>query len=162
VIPTITRVAWKQRKDELLKADSTLTRRRFIYNLSRANYRKEWDGKYREPGFGTRILAFFVRILPKIGPLKVLSFKPPTPEVERLFETSFDRTLTDYRRLLAAVGEGNLSLENRDFDTGEATRPGEYRLADNAYAKLAVKLAGRDPASVDPKLRADVLAFFGD
>ena len=155
-------LAWNIKKDELIKADSTMTRRRFIYNLSRASYRKDWDGEFREPGIGTRILAFFIRILPKIGPLKALSFKPPTPETEKLFQASFDRTLTEYRRLLADTGAGRLSLPNRDFDTGQPTRPGEYRLADEAYAKLARELADRDPATIDPKLRDNILAFFSD
>jgi hypothetical protein len=162
VIPAITRVAWNQRKDDLIKADSTITRRRFVYNLSRAGYRKEWAGKYRAPGIGTRILGFIIRILPKIGPLKVLSFKPPTPQTENLFQVSFDRTLAEYRRLLADAGADRLSLANLDFDTGRPTRPGEYRLADEAYAKLARKLADRDPAAIDPKLRQDVLGFFSD
>jgi hypothetical protein len=162
VIPMITHIAWKQKKHELLKADPTITRRRFVYNLSRASYRKEWNGKYREPGICTRILGFFIRILPKIGPLKALSFKPPTPETERLFQVSFDRTLAEYRRLLADAGAGRLALPNRDFDTGLPTRPGEYRLADEAYAQLARKLAERDPATIDPKLREEVLGFFSD
>jgi hypothetical protein len=46
-------------------------------------------------------------------------------------------------------------------DTGSHA-PGEYRLADEAYAQLVRKLAERDPATLDPKLRADVLAFFSD
>ena len=162
LIPTMTRIAWSIKKDELMKAQPKVTRKAFIYNLSRASYRKEWDRKYREPGLLTRILAFLIRILPKVGPLKALSFKPPTPQTESLFQLSFDRTMTEYRRLLADAGAGRLTLPNRDFDTGQPTKPGEYRLADAAYAKLAQKLADLDPAAVDPKTRADVLAFYAD
>ena len=53
-------------------------------------------------------------------------------------------------------------MTNRDFDTGEVTRPGEYRLADKAYSKLAVKLADKDPGTLDPKVRDNILAFFKD
>jgi len=162
LIPEMTRIAWSIQKDELTKAHPKITRKTFIYNLSRASYRKEWDGKYREPGLLTRILAFLIRILPKIGPLKALSFKPPTPQTESLFQLSFDRTMTEYRRLLADAGAGRLTLPNRDFDTGQPTKPGEYRLADAAYAKLAQKLADLDPAKVDAKTRANVLAFYAD
>jgi hypothetical protein len=55
-----------------------------------------------------------------------------------------------------------LQLANRDFDTGELTRAAEYGLADNTYAKLAVKLSERDPASIDPKLRENILGFYSD
>src|SRR5262249_53891065 len=41
IIPEMTRVAWNINKKELQKATPGLTRRRFIYNLSQASYRKE-------------------------------------------------------------------------------------------------------------------------
>ncbi|HEY7389349.1 MAG TPA: hypothetical protein VH640_12620, partial [Bryobacteraceae bacterium] len=75
-------------------------------------------------------------------------------------ENSFNHTLSVYRERLSLAGRGQLELENRDLDTGAPTRPGEYRLADDAYAKLAVKLASQDPAQLDPKLVDNVLAFF--
>jgi len=162
IIPEMTRVAWHLKKDEFTKSQPGLTRRKFIYNISRASYHKEWDGEYEKPGIGARILAFFIRILPKIGPLKALSFKPPTPETDKLFEESFNHTLEMYRTLLREHDSNELQLPDRDFDTGQLTRPGEYRMADNAYAKLAVKLADKDPATVPPDVRNNILAFFKD
>jgi hypothetical protein len=162
IIPELTRVAWTIKQDELTKAQPTVTRRKFVYNIKRSAYRKEWKGRYQEPGIGTRILAFLIRILPKIGPLKALSFLPPTPQTESLFQLSFDRTLDEYRKLLADAGAGRLTLPNRDFDTGALTKPGEYRLADDTYAKLALKLAEKEPAEVDPAIRTEVLTFYGD
>ncbi|HTS26129.1 MAG TPA: zinc dependent phospholipase C family protein [Bryobacteraceae bacterium] len=162
IIPEMTRVAWNLKREDLQKATPGLTRRRFIYNLSKASYRKEWDQKYEMPGIRTRILAFVIRILPKVGPLKALSFKPPTAQTDKFFEDSFDRTLTMYRSLLRDQDAGHLHLQNCDFDTGELTRPTEYALADNAYAKLAARLADRDPAALNPKLRDNILTFFRD
>jgi hypothetical protein len=92
--------------------------------------------------------------------LKAASFKAPTPQTEQWFEDSFNRTLDMYRGLLADVSQGQLQLADRDFDTGAMTSPAEYRLADAAYAKLAVKLADRGPGSIDPKLRDNVLDFY--
>lgn len=160
VIPEMTRVAWKLREKDLTAANPRVTRRSFVYNLSHASFRKEWTGPHRDPGIGTRILAFIIRILPKIGPLKALVPKPPTPQTDQWFEQSFDRTLTMYRGLLANLSQHQLQLQDRDFDTGKITSPTEYSLADAAYAKLAVKLAAGDPASIDPKVRENVLAFY--
>jgi hypothetical protein len=162
VIPALTRAAWDIRKDDLVRATPSLTRRKFIYNLSKASYRKEWSGKYRAPGFGTRVLAFFLRILPKVGPLKALAFKPPTAQTAALFELSFNRAMDEYRLLLARTGKGGLKLEDFDFDTGKPTRPGEYRLADDAYAKLVEKLADKPPSSIDAGLLDNVLEFYRD
>ncbi len=160
VIPEMTKVAWNLKKDELIRARPGVTRKQFLYNLSKASYRKNWNEEYEKPGIGARILSFFLRLVPKVGPLKSLSFKPPTAETEKLFEDSFNRTLDNYRALLQAPDLRHLQLANRDFDTGELTRPGEYRMADEAYAKLAGKLAEKD--AVDPLVRDSVLAFFRD
>jgi len=160
IIPTATRAAWRMKKSELAKVQPAVTRRRFIYNLSQASYRKEWAGAYRRPGFGARLVAFLVRILPKIGPLKVLDFPAPTPQTEALFQSSFDRSLTIYRGFLGDESSARLTLADRDFDTGEATRPAEYPLADAAYSELAIRLAAKQPDAVDPRLRDNVRTFF--
>ncbi len=160
-IPYMTQVAWKTKKNDLVKAQPGLVRSKFVYRLSRAEYRKAWDGKYQHPGPAAVALAFVVRILPKVGPLKVLAFKAPPPEAEKLFETSFVQTLDVYTGLLKSQGAGQLRLANRDFDTGHPTEPGEYRLADQTFAELAQKLADRDPATVDPDLRRTIVAYFG-
>jgi hypothetical protein len=162
VIPELTRVAWHLKKDELAKSQPAVTKRKFVYNISRASYRKEWNEKFRRPGIGTRILAFFIRILPKIGPLKALSFQPPTAQTAALFERSFDRTLDEYRQLLAGESARRLALENRDFDTGNLTRPCEYRLADDTYAKLVRNLAEESTTAIDPALLHNVLDFYRD
>jgi Zinc dependent phospholipase C len=162
VIPELTRVAWNLKKDELAKSAPGVSKRKFVYNLSRASYRKQWHEKFQEPGIGTRILSFVIRILPKVGPLKALSFQPPTPKTAALFETSFDRTLDEYRRLLADENAHHLALEDRDFDTGQLTRPCEYRLADDTYAKLARRLAEMNTAAIDAALLQNVLHFYSD
>jgi hypothetical protein len=162
LIPEMTKVAWDVNKDELTRATPGLTRRRFVYVLRNADYRKEWGAAYDRPHLGTRVLALFIRILPKVGPLKALAFKPPTPETDKLFMASFLRTLAEYRRLLLEVGRPGFRLPNRDFDTGALTRPTEYRMSDDAYSELAVRLAERKPESVDPVLRRNVLWYFSD
>jgi hypothetical protein len=162
VVPALTRAAWSIRKDDLVRATPTLTRRRFVYNLSKASYRKEWSGNFKGPGLGTRILAFFIRILPKIGPLKAFAFRAPTKQTATLFEASFNRTMDEYRTLLAGAENGSLPPGDRDFDTGKPTRPGEYRLADNAYAKLVEKLAEEHTGPLDASLLDNVLEFYRD
>ncbi len=162
VIPEMTRVAWDLKKNDLEKAHPGITRRQFLYRLSRASYRKEWDHKYRGPGPGAKVLAFFIRLVPKVGPFRTLAFKAPTAQTEKYFEDSFDRSLDRYSRLLAAQRDHTLQLADLDLDTGNPTRPGSYRMADAAYAKLARKLADRDPASYDPAIRDNILAFFSN
>jgi hypothetical protein len=162
IIPKMTKVAWETKGEDIEKLSPGITREKYIYDLPFASYEKEWGNEYEKPDFTEKTLAFFFRIVPRFGPLKALSFKPPTPEAEKLFLTGFDSTVADYQRLLNLVKAGNLELENRNFDTARLTRPGEYELADEAYAKLLEKLADRKFNKVTPELRQDLLAFYGD
>ncbi len=162
VIPEMTKVAWALEKKQLMKANPSLNRRNFVYNLSRASYRREWKEKFQEPGIGARVIAFFIRILPKVGPLKAAKPKPPTPQTATWFEDSFDRTLDAYRGMLAQAAAGHVQLVNTNFDTGRPIQPATYTLADDAYAKLAVELTEHSAGSIDPKVRDNVLAYFHD
>ena len=141
LLPKATRIGWSLKKNEIMKDQPGITKKKFIYNLSRASYQKNWGKDYQMPTLGERFLAFLVRILPKIGPLKVLELRTPTPETERMFEASFNVTLDRYRQLLSQIGSGRPQLPNDNFDTGEMTGPGTYRLSDETHAKLLDTLA---------------------
>ena len=162
IIPEMTRVAWEMKKDEIEKAAPGITREKFVYNLSRASYEKEWGKEYKEPGFFTKSMTFFFRVMPKVGPFKAFDFKTPPPEAERFFIESFNATLVRYRGLLARQRAGKLDLDNRDLDTGRPVRAGEYNLADEAYAQLVRKLAGHEFEGVTPDLRENILAFYSN
>ena len=162
VIPEMTKVAWETKKDEIEKNNPGITREKFLYRVSRAEYEKDYGNQYEKPGALAKTLAFLVRILPRVGPLKTLSFKPPTPEAERMYLESVNASLELYRTLLGRVDAGRLDLQNKDFDTGESTRAGEYKLADETYAKLVTKLADKQFENVTADLRQNILSFFGD
>ena len=161
LLPKATRIAWSLKKDEIMKDQPSITRKKFLYNLSRASYQKNWGKQYQPPTFGERFLAFLVRILPKIGPLKVLQLKTPTPAAEKLFEASFNATLDRYRQLLSQAGAGQPDLPNDNFDTGEITGPGKYKLTDETQAKLLDALAKQQFNGASPEIRAELLEFFG-
>src|SRR5579862_1385734 len=161
IIPAMTRVAWDLKKDDIIKDAPSATRKKFLYNLSRASYQKEWGDDYQKPGIRSSVLALMFRILPSVGKTKALQFRMPTPASEKLFMTSFNTTLDRYRELLAAQKAGQLKLPNRNLDVGDATLPGKYTLADRAYAHLLDKLKGHYP-EMPMATRVDILAFYGD
>ncbi len=162
IIPEMTRVALVARKKEIVKETPNFNARKFRYNLSRANYQKEWGKGYRRPGFGTRVLAFFLKIVPKVGPFKAVDFKIPTQQTEDMYVASVNHTLDNYKSLLQETNSKKLSLLNTDFDTGRITRAGEYKLSDKTYAYLLDKLAGHNFENISPELRANILAFYAD
>jgi hypothetical protein len=158
----MTRVALITRKSEMVKETPNFRARQFRYYLSRANYQKEWGKGYRRPGFGTRLLAFFLRFMPKIGPFKALDFKIPTRQTEDLYIASVDLTIENYKKLLTQTTAGRLQLTNTDFDTGQNTHAGEYALTDKTYAHLLDQLAGHNFEKITAELRNNLLAFYSD
>jgi Zinc dependent phospholipase C len=162
LLPKATRIAWSLKKDDIMKDQPSITKKKFLYNLSRASYQKNWGNNYQEPTFGEKFLAFLARITPKIGPLKVLQFKTPTPAAEKLFEASFNATLDRYRTLLDQQAHAQPSLPNDNFDTGGVTGPGKYRLNDETQAKLLDALAKQKFAGASSEVRAELLQFFAD
>jgi hypothetical protein len=162
ILPEMTRVALLARKKELVAETPNFNARKFRYYLSRASYQREWGKGYRHPGFGTRVLAFFLKFVPKVGPFKAVDFKIPTQKTEDLYIASVDHTLDNYKMLLAESRRKPLRLANTDFDTGRMTHAGEYVLTDKSYAHLLDQLAQKDFALVTPELRDNMLAFYGD
>jgi hypothetical protein len=162
LIPRATKIAWAMKKDDIQRDIPSITQRKFLYNLSRSSYEKNWGKDYQRPGFGSRFLAFLIRIVPKIGPLRALSFRTPTPQTETLFMTSFNVTIKNYKQLLAEVRDKQLAIDDRNFDTGEPTKPGAYFMADNAYAKLVDTLAKQQFANIPAGLRENILAYYAD
>jgi hypothetical protein len=159
LLPAMTKIAWQIKNQEIIKEAPGITRKKFLYNLSRSSYEKNWGSTYSRPGWRSRFLAFVFRIVPRVGPFKALAFKRLTPATETMFMASFNATIDRYRELLAELKADRLQLPNENFDTGEATAAGHYKLTDDAYAKLLDKLADHY-AGITPELRADLLGFY--
>jgi hypothetical protein len=160
VIPEMTRVALLNRKNEVIRDTWNNNEKTFLYHISRTNYQKEWGKGYRKPGFGSRVLAFFLRIVPKIGPFKALSFKIPTTKTEDMYIKSINQSIDEYGAVLKQTKNGQLDLPDTDFDTGRDTAVGEYSLADQTYARLLDDLDKKHFDQITPDLRQNILDFY--
>jgi hypothetical protein len=159
IIPEMTKAAWAAKKNDIQASQPGITRHQFIYRLSRSSYEKEWGHQSEKPGFGAQLLALVFHIVPKVGPFKALAFKVPTPEAESLFMDSFDKSVDRFKESVERTSPRALHLANQNFDLGKPTRAGEYRMADETYAKLLERLADRG-GPVPADLRANILAFY--
>ena len=161
LLPQATRIAWHLKKDEIEADQPGMTKRKFLYNLRRAKYDQEWGHDYQRPTATDNFLAFLYRILPKIGPLKILQFKTPTAETEHMFEVSFNGTLDQYRGLLKQQRTNQRpAMTNDNFDLGKVSEPGQYHLGDSARAKLLDQLADQKFAGLTPAIRDELLGYF--
>jgi hypothetical protein len=160
-IPRLTEVALITKKKEL-QAVPDFDPKKFRYILHRREYEREWGKNYMKPGWGARFLAALVKILPKVGPLATLDIKTPDAQTERLYVKSVEQTVDVYRQFLAQANNPTITLDDRNLDTGRATRAAEYTLTDKAYAALLKRLAKDNYAQSTPELRANLLDFYSD
>lgn len=160
LFPIITRAAWASKKGDIRKQTPGATGRKFIYTMHRKNYYRDFVSKTERPPFFANVLSLLIRIVPKIGPLRVLKFKTPGAEAEKLFIQSFDTTAAFYASHLSQLSREPITLSNIDFDTGFNTAPGEYKLADKTYGDLLVKLNEQHFVNITPALQQDILSFF--
>jgi zinc dependent phospholipase C len=160
-IPDMTMLAWQDKHDDIVKRTPDVTREKFIYALAPQDYDREFGTTYRKPSFVSRLLAFVVKILPKIGPMRTLAFEPLNADAERLFVESGRLADARYVALLRAQRSGQTTLANTDFDTGHPPVLGQNALTDKTYADLLHKLTREKDAAPSLALCRDITGFFG-
>jgi hypothetical protein len=162
IIPEMTRVALLNRRADLVRDTPNFDQKKFLYRLSRTNYEKQWGKGYRRPGLGSRILAFILRKIPKIGPASALDFKVPTAKTEDIYIKSVNRTTDNYFSLLHQVRDDSPKFSDTDFDTGRKTTGAEYPLADVTYSQLLQDQAKKNFKQMTPELRSNILDFYSN
>jgi hypothetical protein len=162
IIPEMTKVAWRDKREEILKTSPQAQESAFLFRLTPRQYTKEFGADYNKPRWYARLIGFIFKLLPKIGPFRPLAFKVPMPEAERLFLESQEQTRKEFSAFLAASLRDDWQLMNKDLDTGYGPSVGEYSLADKTYEKLLEKLADRKFADVPPELARNITAYYGN
>jgi hypothetical protein len=161
-MPELTKAALLTHRAQLKSEIPNFNEKKFLYNLSRASYERNWGTEYRRPGFGARLLALIFKIVPKVGPFRAIAFETPTPQTENMYFHSMNETVERLRSYLRDEAAGQLALPNVDFDTGRKTRPGEYPLTDKAYADLVHRLAKHRFANMSADLQAAIVSFYAE
>jgi hypothetical protein len=162
IIPTLTAAAWRDKHDEIVKLTPAIDRNAFVFSYPRAAYEQDYGRKYQRPGFFARVLGVLYRILPKIGPLKPLSFKAPTPEAAELFARSFRDATARFRTEVNDLKDRQFEIANANFDTGRPSRFGDYSLADDTYGELLAQLSDQKFQGMPVALTRNIVAFYGD
>jgi hypothetical protein len=162
LIPALTEAAWRDKRDEILKIWPDADREHVVFAYTPLDFQSAYGPDYQKPGKMARFLAFVYRLVPKVGPLKPLAFKAPTPEVDRLFENSLAHSRSRFYELLGTLRAGRLNLPNTNFDTGRPARAGEYALADETHAEWLESLAKDDFTSATPPMRQTLTAYYRD
>jgi hypothetical protein len=160
LFPEMTHKAWHIKKDTIKQKNAGMRRNMFKYRMTRKMFRKEFGSDYTEPKFSAKVVAFIIRLLPKVGGLKKLKFINPGPEGEKLFYQSMDSTLYHYTADLKLVNDNSLKLINIDYDTGKPTVIYEYQLTDETYKDWILRLQKNQFKDTSPDMRGNILAFY--
>ncbi len=160
LFPEFTQQAWHIKKSDIRENNAGITREKFKYRMNRRMFRKEFGSDYTEPKFSARVVAFIIKILPKIGALKKLKFINPGPEGEKLFAMSMDSVLHHYTIDLNQVNEHKLYLTNIDYDTGKPTVMYEYQLTDDTYKQWVLSMQKKNFTDITPDMRTNILSFY--
>ncbi len=152
LLPKMTQVAVADYGKKMQQAEPTFVPKKLIYRVSKADYQKRFGNSYHRPGVGTRFLAFLLKLIPKVGPLKDLDLRVPSADAQKTFLTGMDNVVDHYQHYIDQLAaepadHPSLTLPSLDLDTGKATAPAEYALADQTYARyLALLVSPRMPA----------------
>jgi uncharacterized protein (DUF433 family) len=106
-----------------------------------------WASYRRHAGPGTHLLAGFIFIVPKIGPLSDLAVRGPTPQAEQDYVNSLVHAADVLRQLLSGANVRE-DIPNKDLDTGGSISPGNYAAVPSLYTprRLSARPATRPPA----------------
>jgi hypothetical protein len=164
LIPKMTAIALVSYKDQIEKENPGFDHKKFVYRLRRTEYEKQYGKQYARPGVGSRMLAFAIRILPKIGPLKAFQLKVPNAAEQDLYLKGMNRTVDFYDGYLQAIADAAAGappdLHEIDLDTGKPSQLGEYRLADRAYARLLAVLVNQPKTAMPADVQQSFVDFY--
>ena len=160
IFPVITKEAWATKKHQILKQYNTANSKNFKFKMRRRQYNKQFGKDYKRPGFSAKMLSFFMRVMPKVGPLRALKFRPPTPQSEVYFDRSFDTILVHYSSRISRLPQHHLSLQDIDFDTGLPTANCEYALCNQTYVMWLLKLSDNKFKHTDAPMQKNIENFF--
>jgi hypothetical protein len=162
IIPVLTEAAWRDKHDEIAKLTPAIDRSAFVFSYPRGAFEADYGRDYQRPGLFARFIGVLYRILPKIGPLKPLSFKAPTPEAAELFARSFRDATAKFRAEVKDLQDRRFEFRNANFDTGQPSHFGDYSLADDTYGELLHRLSDREFQGMPVALTRNILTFYGE
>lgn len=159
LLPFITRTAWSTKKQQITDSMPAAKARSFIYRMKLKNYNKQFDKRER-PGVVAYAVAFIIRIVPKIGPLRVLKFRQPNAAAEKKFVLSFDTASFYFVRAMKKLSLVKGSIADINIDTGSESIAGSYPPADVAFQQWVIRIFNKGPGSIDGTILKSIRSYY--
>ena len=163
MIPSLTAAAWDEKHDEIAKITPAIDRSAFVVAYPprrlRARVRPGLsDG--RDSSHAS--LGVLYRILPKIGPLKPLSFKAPNAEAAALFAQSFRDATARFRADVRELRERRLRSGTRTSTPAVPAASASTPWPTRPTPSCSTTLSDRQFKGMPAALRRNIVAFYGD
>lgn len=162
LIHEVTGIAWELYRADIQKLDPEMTPAGFVYDLSRADFEREFGHVFMEPGYFAKFFALLVKLVPDVGPLERSVVKPLPSDARARYDAALEHAVSRYRSAVQSATAQRLDLPERNLDTAQPIRFGDYAPADEAYADLTAKLAKHDPDAVPVAMRRDLARFYAN
>ena len=146
IIPEITKIAFVEYKDQIQQAQPGIQKKKFLYRLNKTEYQKDFGTDAFHISFGGRLLAFFLRIVPKIGPFKALKVNLPNAQDQVVYLKSINDTVDKFDQYLAEIHAAPALLPPPDPKDADSTRQAADKVAKDANSVQAAAAKAQDPA----------------
>jgi hypothetical protein len=154
IIPNLTVVAFTSYRKQIQQAAPSVDKSKFIYRLKQTEYEKDYGTDYTHLSFGGRILAAFLRIMPKVGPFRSLKVTIANPQQQDVYLKSVNSTVDQYKLYLAQITAAPAPLPPPSEQDAAAARDAAAKLQkDSVKVNRAAAKAG-DPADKAKKEKA--------
>ena len=129
-------IAWQLYREDIETLEPGIVEKKFVHVMPRGDFEDEFGKAFLEPGYFVRFIGWAGSLVPNVGPLKQLPYKPLPRDVKVLFFGAYHKASEEYQRELAKIPPKHLELQNLNLDVGVPDQPGMYRPADKAWAEL--------------------------
>lgn len=162
LIDEVTGISWQLYRSDIETLQPGVTEKDFVSTMSPEEFEKQFGDAFLQPGYFVRFVGVAGNLVPNVGPLKRLPYKPLPENVQKLYFGAFHNASEQYHVKLVEIAKtkGRVRLPNLLLDTGEPDKPGSYPPADKVYIELLDLHATDHFARMPAPLVRDVLLHF--
>jgi len=146
LIPKMTRVAFVSYRKQIQQAAPGIEKKKFLYRLNQTEFRKEFGTDYYHVGFRGHVAAFFLHILPKVGPFKALKVTLPNAQEQDIYIKSVNATVDKYTVYLAEIHASPAPLPPTSPQAAADARKAADLVSKDAAEARRIAAEEQDPA----------------
>jgi hypothetical protein len=118
LINEATGIAWQLYREDIYSLEPGVVEKKFVHMIPRGDFEQEFGKAFLEPGYFARFIRWMGSLVPSVGPLAQLPYKPLPKEVKILFFGAYGKASEAYHKDLVTIRAHELELQNLNLDIG--------------------------------------------